>query len=53
MSGHLEKIICPKCKSVEEAAVQHTNPFWSYVHECSKCEYMITESEWEEENKSK
>lgn len=48
MSGHLETIICPQCKSHEEACVQHTIPFWSYVHHCTKCGYTIMESDWEE-----
>ena len=47
MSGHLEQIICPECESRETAEVQHTEPFWSYVHICSKCGHTIIESEWE------
>ena len=47
MSGHLEQIICPECESIETAEVQHTTPFWAYVHICSKCGHAIIESEWE------
>lgn len=43
---HYENIECPKCKSVEKAKVYETEPFYMYVHICSKCEYPITESEW-------
>ena len=44
---HEELIICPDCLSVECASVEHTLPFFSYVHEC-RCGYLITESEWNE-----
>lgn len=43
---HTEKIICPECGSVENATVKHTAPWWLYAHNCSKCGYCITESEW-------
>lgn len=45
--SHEEKIICPNCGSVETATVKHTVPWWMYAHICSKCEYYITESEWQ------
>ena len=44
---HTEHVICPGCGKVESAIVEHTLPFYSYVHECN-CGYVITESEWEE-----
>jgi hypothetical protein len=44
---HTEAIICPQCSKIQEAEVEHTVPFWSYVHECESCLYMIMESEWE------
>ena len=47
MDFHVEIIICPNCKSIQIAAVNHTIPFWDYTHICSECEYMIMESEWE------
>lgn len=45
--NHPELIICPECKSRQKATVDHTFPFWSYVHVCTECEYIIMESEWE------
>ena len=44
--SHTERIICPSCKREVEATVEHTWPFYSYVHVC-ECGYTITESEWE------
>lgn len=44
---HTEDVICPKCASVERATVKHTQPFFSYVHECAKCGFIIMESDWE------
>lgn len=43
---HLETIRCPKCGKVQDAVVQHSKPFWAYVHDC-ECKYTITDSEWE------
>ena len=43
---HWDMIKCPKCKSKQVAKVLHTEPWWSYVHECD-CGYIITESEWD------
>lgn len=45
---HWEKIECPECSAVQWANVEHTLPWWSYVHECEKCDYVIMESEWNE-----
>jgi hypothetical protein len=42
-----ETIICPECKTVQMAIVEATPIFNSYVHECVKCEHIITESEWQ------
>ena len=47
MTEHTERIICPRCKVSQGAIVEHTWPFWSYVHECINCGYVIIESEWE------
>ena len=44
---HYERIICPECDKVETGKVEHTDPWWSYVHTCSCCGYVIMESEWE------
>lgn len=35
------KIICPNCGSIEDATVK-------YFHICTKCDYIITDSDWEE-----
>jgi len=43
---HIEIIECPNCNSVQAATVEHTVPWWSYVHECSECGFIIMESEW-------
>lgn len=40
------KIICPECKSIEDAEVLLGFPFNTYIHECS-CGYIIMESEFE------
>ena len=45
---HLELIRCPACHKVQDAAVLHTYPFYTYVHHCINCKYVIMESEWEE-----
>jgi len=44
---HIEQIECPKCKTIQNATVEHLPPFWSYVHHCEKCKYVIMESEWQ------
>lgn len=46
LKSHQEEIICPNCGSVEIATVEHSFPWWTYFHICSKCEYVIMESEW-------
>lgn len=43
---HIETIICPECGKIQPAVVEHTWPFYSYVHECHRCHYTIMESEW-------
>ena len=42
----MERIVCPKCEKAQDAIVEHTHPFWSYVHNCA-CGYTILESEWD------
>ena len=46
-SAHTERIVCPACGIEQDAVVEHTLPFWSYVHVC-ECGYAIIESEWDE-----
>jgi hypothetical protein len=43
-----EIIECPNCGSHQEAEVTQLNdfPFALYVHGCTNCKYIITESEW-------
>jgi hypothetical protein len=43
---HEEEIICPECGLQQWATVEHTIPFGTFVHACSKCKYIIMESEW-------
>lgn len=42
----MEFIICPQCNSEQEATIIHTSPFNTMIHHCSKCNYVITESDW-------
>jgi len=44
------KIVCPGCGAVCEARVEHRDgdPWPTYCHDCERCGYTITESEWEE-----
>ena len=44
---HHEMIKCPECKKLQIAIVQHTVPFFTYIHECCECKYTIMESEWD------
>jgi RNA polymerase subunit RPABC4/transcription elongation factor Spt4 len=46
--NHQESIKCPSCGSIELATVEYTKPFNTYIHNCSKCKYVIMESEWEQ-----
>lgn len=43
---HTEQIECPECGSLQNATVEHTQPFWTYIHECN-CGHTIMESEWD------
>ena len=43
---HNETIVCPECNAIEHATVMHTVPWYSYVHECTKCGYIVMESDW-------
>jgi len=44
---HTEKIICPNCSEIQLATVYHTFPWYSYVHDCTRCGQTIMESEWQ------
>jgi transcription elongation factor Elf1 len=48
--SYTEKIKCPNCNTVQEATVERTIPFYTYVHECVNCQYVILESEWNNGN---
>ena len=47
MDAHFETIKCPQCETIQNARVEHSFSFWSYVHECTHCNYIITESDWD------
>ena len=40
------KIKCPHCESEQNAHIEITPLFGSYVHVCGNCNYVIGESEW-------
>ena len=42
------RIKCPECGTIQDAIVEHTIPFDTYIHFCEKCGFVIMESEWEE-----
>lgn len=48
-SNHIEKIVCPECEAVQDAIVEETVPFFTYIHSCVNCDYVITESDWQRE----
>jgi hypothetical protein len=39
-------ICCPKCGKIQKARVVHQLPKPLYRHECLKCFFIITESDW-------
>jgi len=42
-------IKCPECGSIELATVDtSTWPWNTFIHHCSKCEYVIMESDWDQ-----
>ena len=47
MKSHIERIVCPMCGAIQDVVVEHTTPWFSFVHECISCEYIISESEWD------
>jgi len=48
---HTETIRCPDCNKKQSAKVKHTLPFYTFIHTCEKCGYVIMESEWNDEIK--
>jgi ribosomal protein L37AE/L43A len=44
--SHKEVIVCPGCDNECKATVIHTVPFFTYIHNCNNCDYVITESDW-------
>jgi hypothetical protein len=46
MEHHFENIKCAECGKVQQAIVEHSEPFYTYVHTCVSCGYVIMESEW-------
>lgn len=42
-----EFITCPECNTIQLATINtETVPFHTYIHYCEKCDYVITESDW-------
>lgn len=41
-------IVCPNCASRQNANIEYGLPFAVKIHHCTKCSYIITESEWNE-----
>lgn len=39
-SNHIEKIVCPECEAVQEAIVEETVPFFTYIHCCVNCDWQ-------------
>lgn len=44
----VESIYCPECGKKQQARVYLTQPWPVYVHVCDFCQYIITESEWDQ-----
>ncbi len=44
---HEETIKCPSCGTIQKAIVKITIPFYTYIHQCISCNYVIMESEWD------
>ena len=48
-TSQTEKIICPECAQIQNAQVVYYkgDPFPSYFHTCTRCQYVIKEDEWD------
>lgn len=46
MNTHMETIWCPQCETEQDAQVEETAPWWTFLHNCEECGYLIMESEW-------
>ena len=46
--SHTVIIECPECFIQQQATVEHTFPWATYIHECKNCKHLIMESEWNE-----
>lgn len=42
------RVRCPHCDRVQDAVEEYYkgDPFWTYIHICIQCKYVICESEW-------
>jgi hypothetical protein len=47
VSARTESIVCPNCGAIELGTIYPSVPFDTYYHECSVCDYIIMESDWE------
>lgn len=45
MKTSTETIQCPECKEIQQAIVEHTDPWPTKIHHC-KCGHVIMESDW-------
>lgn len=46
MKTHTEQIKCPQCGDIQTGTVEHTEPWYTYIHICTKCRYVIMENDW-------
>ena len=45
--SHTERIKCNECGLEQDAEVEHTYPFPTYVHVCEDCGFIVMESDWD------
>ena len=41
-------IVCPECKFLQAAIFEETLVWPIYIHHCTECDVIISESEWKE-----
>lgn len=46
MNTFKENIECPNCHDCQLATIIESLPWWTYIHTCTSCNYLITESDW-------